>query len=172
MATLKNNRYVADWGKFNLPPIPDNADELIAEAVETMRNGLRKSNFGDVFESDRIENYRNTPQLFAVFGYTAYELCNWALVDEESGREYAWRPATLNGKAFQSCPEEGRGGVLHWVWSSRCANKWDLTWFTASGWIYTSELDQTPAEIGNNICAEIDAGQTPLTGNNSKPEYQ
>ncbi len=171
MTTLTNNRYVTDWSEFNLPAIPANAEELIAEKVAAMRNDLRKWKFGDVFESERIANYRNSAQVFAVFGHTAYELCNWALVDDETGRECAWRPAILNGVAFESCPDEGSGGILHWVWSDR-RPEWHLTWFSASGWIYTSELDQSPTEIADNICEEIDAGQTPLTGNNSKPEYQ
>lgn len=171
MATLKNNRYVTDWTEFDLPPLPDNANELIAAAVDAERSGLRESNFGDVFESERISTYRNGPQVFAVFGHQARELCNWALVDDDAGREYAWRPATLNDTAFESCPDEGRCGVLHWVWSDRYP-EWNLTWFGASGWIYSSELDQSPAEIAENIRDEIDAGQTPLTGNNSKPEYQ
>lgn len=172
MAILTNKRFVTDWNQFNLPSIPNNGDELIAEAVAVMRNDLRKCNFGDVFESQRIVNYRNGAQVFAVFGNTARELCNWALVDDETGREYAWRPAILDGIAFKSCPDEGSGGVLHWFWSDRLPDAWSLTWLSASGWVYTSELDQSPAEITDNICAEIAAGGTPLTGNNGNPSYQ
>lgn len=162
---MNNLTNITDWSEINVTALPDNADELIAEKVATMRNELRSSNFGDVFESDRIAKYRD--QVFAVFGHTANQLCNWMMVDCD-GSENAWRPAILNGVAFESCPDEGKCGTLHWFWSSR-RNEWRLTWFSAGGWIYTKEFEQQPDEISENIYDEVASGKTPITGNNSKP---
>jgi len=167
----QTERYISDWEKYaQLPKLPGNADELIRQEVNREREMLRKNRFGDVSESEYLAVYKNGSQQFAVSGNYAYELINMYICDDN--HESAIRPAILNGVAYRSEPDEGRCGTLHWTWHAKIPDKWRLCWSSASGWIHASELNQTPDEIMDNIVDEIDAGQTPFTGLNDRPEYQ
>lgn len=163
---METKKYVTDWSEY--PPLPENADDLINDFVQKEHAHLQNFNFGGVLESKRLARYQRGKQLFAVFRTTASELTDMIIRDDND--HFAWRPATLNGVAFDLCPDEGRGGVLHWMWCNR-RPEWVLVWHT-TGWIYASELDKSPTEVRQNIINEIDAGLTPLTGLDSQERYK
>lgn len=158
------NTAVEDWSAY--PALPGDADEQIRLEVERHRTALREHHFGDVYESKRI--VRQGVQTFAAMGGIAYELRSWII--QEGDKHYAWQPAILNGTAFQSAPNEGRGGMLHWIWSAGFTTPgWRLVW-SDTGWIHEHELGQSPAQVMENIAREIDAGQTPITGLSARRE--
>lgn len=161
-------RFNTNWSEFT--PLPANADELISDKVQTERESLDAANFGSICESSRVAIYRDGKQVFAVMRNRAYELFN--IIIEEEGEMFAYRPALLNGIAFRRFPHEGASGTLHWLWTSKYKNEWFLTWATFSGWIHTDELSQSPQEISDNIEAEVDAGKTPISKLNDRPENQ
>lgn len=136
-------------------PLPQNADELVRAEVESQTKKL--ANFGDITASDKV--VKKGRQTFAVFVHIAREIEDFFAEEEDQWVKVA--PALLNGQAFESCPEEGSIEVLHWVMGSR-KQEWYLDWIR-TGWIYTKELDLSPAEISDNIAEEIMRGETPLT---------
>lgn len=163
--------FISDWSAF--PELPANSGELIIAEATSRRADLRTSNFGDVDESDRLTHYRSARQQFAVFGAYAYAYELHSMISDEDERRVAMRPALVGGKYYQSNPDEGASTILYWVWTNR-ANMpaWTLCWLANTGWIRTSELEQSPEEIATNIFEEIEDGETPLTGLSSRPEYQ
>jgi len=110
----------------------------------------------------KIVRYRNSDQVFAVFGSIATQLLD--SVYSVQSWQFATRPALLNGHAYEFSPDEGKAGVLHWLWCSRRPEKWSLTWSGGGGWIYTRELDQSPDQVAENIVGEVDAGFNRITG--------
>lgn len=163
---MKINKHVTNWDEY--PELPHNTEILIKSELIKERMFLQDNNLGNIIESTRLQPYNNGKQLFAVMGATAYEVQN--LIIEENGEKFAWRPALLNGVAFRSFLDEGKNGTLHWFFSDK-NSEWKLMWFSACGWIYTSELEQSSNEILTHIIEEINVGKTPITGNDSESQY-
>ena len=142
-----------------LPELSEEDADLMARAAieEARERARRHPAFLTLESSDRI--VRRGPQVFAVFGTVAHELAEWSAVDP-NGRKMAARPALVDGQAYLESPEEGRPGVLHFLWSARLG-RW-TTSFLHTGWLWTRELDVSNAEIADRIAGEVDRGENVL----------
>lgn len=142
------------------PPVlaDDEGERLARTALEEARERVTQMPaFLTLEASDRI--VRRGRQSFAVFGDVAFELAEWSAVDRDS-RPMAARPALIDGQAYLQSPEEGRSGVLHFLWSASL-DRW-TTSFLHTGWLHTHELDMSNAESGDRIAAEVDRGENVL----------
>lgn len=132
----------------------EEAERLSRAALDEARERVRRSpDFLALEMSDRI--VRRGPQVFAVFGTVARELAEYSTVDAE-GRLMAARPAFIDGRAVAQLPDEGRDGVLHYLYSHR-RSCW-TTAFIHTGWLWGRELEMTNEEIVNRISDDIDRG--------------
>lgn len=130
----------------------EEADRLARSAVAEARERVKRMpDFLTLETSDRI--VRRGAQLFAIFGTVARELAEYRTVDTE-GRLMAARPALIDGRAVAQLPDEGRDGVLHFLYSHR-RSCW-TTAFIHTGWIWTRELSTTNDGIVGRISDKID----------------
>ena len=131
----------------------------IAENNVKTLNGFLQLNYCD-------EIINRDGELFAIFGDIA-----WRLEQSYSGDKFSaeYIPVIIDGKVLRMEPDEGRGGILHWMKTTRSNGKsvvnpaWYAVW-TDDGWLRRNELKLTNSEIANIIGEEIDRGATHITG--------
>lgn len=137
---------------------PEEAEGLARAALdEARKRAVRSRGFLTLELSDRIVGRGD--QVFAVFGAVARELAEYRTVDAER-RPMAARPALVDGQAVAQLPDEGRDGVLHFLYS-HSLGRW-TTAFIHTGWLWTRELEMTNEEIVDRISDEIDRGANVL----------
>jgi hypothetical protein len=147
-----------------LPPKPANALGLIRQEVLKATWQLEEiARFGVIEAITQFSRYRNGNQIFAVTKHFAFDVTPYSFENQDG--QWWYEPVTTPAAYLQS-PEEGRSGLLTWVFnnsSKRHQNEWFLIW-GAARWIRKAELDLPPAQIWDNICEEIVRGETPLSG--------
>lgn len=138
------------------PPIlpDDEAARLAADELERARErAARSRGFLTISGSDRI--VERGPQRFAVFGPVAHELAEWSTTDAE-GRILAARPAIVDGRAWLEAPDEGRPGLMHYLYVAK-HEAWTVS-FLHTGWLWARELELSNAEIAGRIEDDVARG--------------
>ncbi len=134
--------------------------------------GPRRDCFGEVAKSEGgVRRYRNSKQIFAVDGDTAYDVTPFGFYDADKWSEhfcstFRYIPVVVGGCIFQSLPDEGRTGILTEVRVCSPKRGYYRCWlgWVPLGWLHTKEMDLEPEQIERNIMEDIDAGQTCITG--------
>jgi hypothetical protein len=103
-------------------------------------------------------------QTFAVFGELAYDVTKQKFTVDNQLPGTGKLCVAINGKYLAQFPDEGQSGIMGMYIISRNGKKIKSEpTFVPCGWLYTSELDLTNAEIAENIIDDVIDGKNVFT---------
>lgn len=147
-----------------LPALPENADELIREAIARKQKEADNLKQCDaVLEVlDDVREHCETHEQFAIWGKIRAFALNDAAFDDD-GETSAFIGVLFENSAYHYC-DEFNSGMLNWAYNGNKKDRgWFLVWFRPR-WLHLHELDQSVQQIAETITAEVEAGQNSLTG--------